>query len=163
MPTYDRETLRQLRAGTLDFERVHEMQSAHKDPQRFSEMLAIAQASVVWSEKILLPYAEHLYIVEKPSGERLVKCDCGHEFGDYRRNWKLSALVYVRDSAEKIAEIYPSLLGCDPDWMNIREYICPGCATLLEVEAVPPGYPVVFDFQPDLDGFNEQWLDAAQH
>jgi N-methylhydantoinase A/oxoprolinase/acetone carboxylase beta subunit len=30
--------------------------------------------------------------------------------------------------------------------------------TLLEVEAVPPGYPVIHDFVPDLEGFYEQWL-----
>jgi acetone carboxylase gamma subunit len=30
--------------------------------------------------------------------------------------------------------------------------------TQLEVEAVPPGYPVVFDFLPDIDTFYEKWL-----
>jgi acetone carboxylase gamma subunit len=29
---------------------------------------------------------------------------------------------------------------------------------LLEVEAVPPGYPVVHDFLPDLEGFYSEWL-----
>ncbi|MHB8896892.1 MAG: acetone carboxylase subunit gamma, partial [Candidatus Geothermincolia bacterium] len=32
------------------------------------------------------------------------------------------------------------------------------CVTQLEVEAVPPGYPVIFDFQPDLDTFYREWL-----
>jgi acetone carboxylase gamma subunit len=27
----------------------------------------------------------------------------------------------------------------------------PGCGELLEVEAVPPGCPILFDFLPDLD------------
>jgi hypothetical protein len=27
-------------------------------------------------------------------------------------------------------------------------------------EAVPPGYPIVFDFQPDIDGFFAEWLPA---
>jgi acetone carboxylase gamma subunit len=26
------------------------------------------------------------------------------------------------------------------------------------VEAVPPGYPVIYDFQPDIDAFYEQFL-----
>jgi acetone carboxylase, gamma subunit len=160
MATYDRETLRQLKQGELPFEKVHEIQSNHKDTARFLEMLAIAQSTVTWDDKILLPYGEHLYIVEKPDGQRVTKCDCGHEFGDYRHNWKLSALVHVRDTEEKINEIYPALMGCHPDWMHLREYICPGCGTLLEVEAVPPGYPVVFDFEPDIDGFYEHWLPA---
>ncbi|CAB3393193.1 acetone carboxylase subunit gamma [Kyrpidia spormannii] len=158
MAEYDLETLRQLKRGELPFHLVHEMQSSHKDSDRFFKMLAIAQESVPWDDRILLPYAEHLYIVDKPDKSRVVKCDCGHEFGDYRRNWKLSALVYVRDTEEKINEIYPNMLGCDPEWMHLREYICPGCGTLLEVEAVPPGYPVVFDFQPDIDTFYEKWL-----
>jgi acetone carboxylase gamma subunit len=158
MAEYDQTTLIQLRAGELPFDRVHDMQSGHKDPSRFEAMLQILQASVPWEDKILLPYAEHLYVVEKLDKRRVVKCDCGHEFGEVTRNWKLSALVYVRDTEEKINEIYPPKMGCHPDWMQLREYICPGCGTLLEVEAVPPGYPVVFDFQPDIDTFYEKWL-----
>jgi acetone carboxylase gamma subunit len=46
----------------------------------------------------------------------------------------------------------------DPAWNHLREYFCPGCHTLLEVEAVPPGYPVVHDFVPDLEGFYADWL-----
>ncbi|MGO9754264.1 MAG: acetone carboxylase subunit gamma [Solirubrobacteraceae bacterium] len=160
--TYTRATLRQLRGGDLPFERVHDMMSDHKDAGRFREMVAIAQESVAWDETILLPYAENLYVVEKHDGARVVKCgSCGHEFGDYRTNWKLSALVRVRDTRESIGELYPDKMGCDPQWMNLREYICPGCGHLLEVEAVPPGYPVVFDFQPDLDAFFEQWLPST--
>jgi acetone carboxylase, gamma subunit len=155
---YDEQTLQQLRDGTLPFERIHAMQSDHKDRDRFREMLAIAQESVPWDDRILVPYSEHLYVVETEDGRRLVKCECGHEFCEVTSNWKLSALVHVRDTEAKIAELYPPMMGSDPEWMNLREFICPGCATLLEVEAVPPGYPVVFDFQPDIDGFYERWL-----
>ena len=42
--------------------------------------------------------------------------------------------------------------------MELRELICPGCAALLEVEAVPPGYPLTFDFLPDLETFYSDWL-----
>lgn len=158
MGKYDRTTLRQLRDGDLPFAQVHDMLSQHKDPERFTEMLALAQESVSWSDRIIMPYAEHLYVVQKAGGQRIVKCDCGHEFGGVTTNWKLSALVRVRDTPEEIAELYPSVMGCNPEWMYLREYICPGCATLLEVEAVPPGYPIVFDFQPDIDGFLSEWL-----
>lgn len=158
MINYDKTTLKQLKEGVLHFERVHEIQSNHKDQNRFWKMLEIAQGSVSWNDRILIPYAEHLYVVQKPDKRRIVKCDCGHEFCEVSTNWKLNALVYVRDTQEKINEIYPEKMGCHPDWMNIREYYCPSCATLLEVEAVPPGYPIVFDFQPDIDGFYEHWL-----
>jgi acetone carboxylase, gamma subunit len=35
---------------------------------------------------------------------------------------------------------------------------CLGRCTQLEVEAVPPGYPPVHDFLPDLEGFYRDWL-----
>jgi len=105
-----------------------------------------------------LPLALHLYVVEKADGSRVVKCDCGHEFGDYRENWKMAANVFVRDTDEKLQELYPPLMHSDPRWIVLREYYCPGCNTMLEVEAVPHGYPVIFDFQPDLETFYREWL-----
>ena len=87
-----------------------------------------------------------------------VKCECGHEFCDYRANWKLEALIYVRETDEQLREVYPEMMSGDSRWNHLREYYCPGCKTLLEVEAVPPGYPVVHDFLPDLEGFYREWL-----
>jgi acetone carboxylase gamma subunit len=55
-------------------------------------------------------------------------------------------------------EIYPRFAHSDPDWMQLREFFCPSCARLLEVEAVPPGYPVIHDFLPDVEGFYTGWL-----
>ena len=101
--------------------------------------------------------SKHLVIVESDQG-CVVRCTCGHEFGDYRRNWKLEARILVRNTDETLEEIYPGRTKTDPDWMEIREFICPGCATLLEVEAVPPGYPILFDFLPDLKAFYEVFL-----
>ena len=158
MPTYDRATLEQLKKGELPFSKVKEMLSSHKDENRFFEMLQILQNLVPWKDRILIPLSEHLYVVEKPDKKRIVKCDCGHEFCEVTTNWKLHAMVYVRDTQEKINEIYPDKMGCNAEWMHLREYYCPTCASLLEVEAVPPGYPVIFDFQPDIDSFYEKWL-----
>jgi len=42
--------------------------------------------------------------------------------------------------------------------MELREYFCPGCKSQLDVEAVPPGYPIVFNFLPDLEAFYADWL-----
>mgnify|MGYP002682410731 FL=1 len=47
---------------------------------------------------------------------------------------------------------------CEPDWMELREYYCPSCARQLEVEGLPPGYPVVHEFLPDIAGFYDAWL-----
>jgi acetone carboxylase gamma subunit len=66
--------------------------------------------------------------------------------------------MFVRDTPELINEIYPDKMGCDPDWMHLREYYDPASGVLLEVEAVPPGYPIVHDFKPDIDTFYKEWL-----
>ncbi len=55
-------------------------------------------------------------------------------------------------------QIYPRKMASDPNWMEIREYYDPISGTLLEVEAVPPGYPAVHDFKPDIDTFYRDWL-----
>ena len=66
--------------------------------------------------------------------------------------------MYIRDTREKLDAIYPGHRKCDPEWMELREFYCPGCATQLEVEAVTPGYPLIFDFLPDLEAFYRDWL-----
>ena len=86
------------------------------------------------------------------------RCDCGHDFCAHNRNWKLDAVVYVRESEESLLEVYPKMAGPDPALQHLREYYCPSCARQLEVEALPPGYPVVHDFLPDIAGFYRGWL-----
>ena len=147
MPGDDRKTLEQLLDGSLPWSEVHRIMSSFKDAERFKKMLDIYQDRVPWTERILMPFGENLFIVQRKNGARVTKCICGHEFGDYRENWKLSALIFVRDTPEKMHEIYPKMMGSDPDWMELREYYCPGCMRLLEVEALPPGYPIQHEFQ----------------
>jgi acetone carboxylase gamma subunit len=154
----DKDTLRDLVDEKLPRGQVRAIQSAYKDPDRFDKYLEILQERVPWDDRIVLPFGDHLHIVSKDGGGYVVKCDCGHEFCDHRENWKLEALVYVRESEEALREIYPEKMHGDPSWSVLREYFCPGCKTMLEVEAVPPGYPVVHDFVPDLEGFYEGWL-----
>jgi acetone carboxylase gamma subunit len=152
-----KEVLKNLIEGKLDWSRLKQIMSSPKDPDRFIKYLALAQERVKWPERILLPLGEHLYVVAR-KGARVVKCDCGQEFGDWRENWKLSALIHCRDTSEKLAEIYPGPRSPDPEWCEIREFYCPGCGAQLEVESVPPGYPITFDFLPDIDAFYEEWL-----
>ena len=157
MPVNDDQTVARLIDGKLDWAQTKEIISNPKDPERFDQAIRILQERVPWEEPILLPLAEHLYIVQKGT-DRIVKCDCGYEFGDYRKNWKHQSRVLVRNSLESLREIYRPYEHSDPDWMELREFLCPGCLALLEVEAVPPGYPVIFDFLPDLEGFYRKIL-----
>ncbi len=152
-----RQDLTDLIGGTLPWPQVKQIVSSPKDDDRFQRLLEVLQARVRWTEKILLALTEHLYVVEK-DGQRIVKCDCGHEFGDWRCNWKLSALILARNDEDSLQEIFPGLRRPDPALCEVREYICPTCAALLKVEAVPVGYPVIFDALPDIDGLYRDWL-----
>ena len=157
MPTYPKDLIADLMAGTLPWPRVKEVMSSYKDEDRFFRVIEVLQERVPWDDRILLPVGENLYIVQGES-ERVTKCRCGHEFGNYRQNWKLRALVRVRNDENDLRELYPHSDVCESEWMELREFICPGCATLLEVEACAPGYPILHDFEPDLEGFYREWL-----
>jgi acetone carboxylase gamma subunit len=154
----DKDTLRDLVDEKLPRSQVRAIQSGYKDADRFDKYVEILQDRVPWDDRIVLPFGEHLFIVAKGGGTYSIKCDCGHEFCDYTENWKLESLINVRDTPEALVEIYPEKMHGDPAWNVLREYFCPGCKTLLEVEAAPPGYPPVHDFVPDLEGFYEDWL-----
>jgi len=145
---YPKNVIRDLMDGRLPADKVHEMQK-YTDDGRQEIVLEIEQERLGWSEKILLCLQEHLYIVEKKNGERIIKCSCGHEFNDYRVNWKLNALVYERDPQD--GEVYKGPRAADPNYMILREFYCPGCGVQLDVEAVPPGYPFIFNFLPYFD------------
>jgi acetone carboxylase gamma subunit len=157
MVDYDKKTLERMIDGKLTWEELRPIISGTKDANRFDKVIEILQKRVEWPEKIILPLHEHLYIVLKEN-QRIVKCDCGYEFGDYKENWKKKSRVRVRDTFDSIEELYLKDMGSDPEWQELREYYCPGCFTLLDVEAVPPGYPTIFNFLPEIDSFYEKWL-----
>ena len=157
MPEYDISEIERLIDGKLPWTRVQEIMKAAKDSDRFQKWVQILQARVPWNEKILLPLTTNLFIVQQ-GDDRVVKCRCGQNFGDYRVNWKLNALIYVRDDSEKMNEVYRGREQPDPKWIQLREYYCPGCGSQLEVEAVPRGTPPDFEFLPDLDTFYGKWL-----
>jgi len=157
MPEYDQTEIEKLIDGKLPWPRVQEIMKDAKDVDRFDKWVAILQSRVPWKERILLPLTPSLFIVEK-GGERVVRCRCGHDFGDYRINWKLAALIHVRDTPETLREVYRGSEQPDLSWMQLREYYCPGCGTQLEVEAVPRGCPPDFEFLPDLDTFYAKWI-----
>jgi acetone carboxylase gamma subunit len=143
--------------GVLPWPATQDMLKSPKDLDRFDKYIEIMQERVDFDDPILLPLTPHLFIVSTREG-RVVQCKCGHGFGDYRVNWKLSALIHVRDDEAKLSEIYRGREMPDPAWIQLREYICGGCGAQLEVEAVPRGCPPDFDFLPDLDVFYREWL-----
>ncbi len=157
----DKETMRLLVEGKLPWEDAKTLLRMYpKDKDRFWTYLEVLQERVPWEDKILMRISDHLYIVRNKKGERVVKCDCGHEFGDYRVNWKLGALIRVRSTQEEFKEIYPVEGIPDPELIEIREFFCPGCVAQIGVEAVMPGDPLQIELQPDLDTFYRDWMEA---
>jgi acetone carboxylase, gamma subunit len=159
MTTYTQEQINNLVDGNLDWETTLRMLSMPKDPDRFIKYVSALQQKLNWSERIVLPLGPHMHIVQKADSKRWVtKCDCGHEFGDWRQNWKLGAVVHVRETQEAMTEIYPALMAPDTQWQVYREYYCPQCGTLHDVEAPTPWYPVIHAFEPDIDAFYAEWV-----
>ncbi len=78
---------------------------------------------------------------------------CGHSISSARENYKKGCLLYNRDPRE----IHPPLiegtytLAPDPNWIRIIEFYCPSCGTQLETEYLPPGHPITYDIELDID------------
>lgn len=157
MSSYSKEVIRDLAAGTLPWPQTKRIMSAYKDEDRFFKIISVYQDRVSWKERILLPVGDYLFIVQGNKG-RVTKCECGHEFGNYKKNWKLQANISVRNTKKALRELYPNNDIPNPEWMEIREFLCPTCGTLHEVEACAPGYPIIHDFEPDLEAFYRDWL-----
>ncbi len=158
---FSKDNLKQLVEGKLPWEEVKKViRLSPKDEDRFFKYLEVLQEKVSWDDKILLRISDHLYIVAKDGGGRVTKCDCGHEFGDYRYNWKLACKIYVRKTNEEIGEVVPIIEAQhNMEMVEMREFYCPGCYALLGVEIVPPGYPPIFEMFPDIDSFYREWLE----
>ena len=138
---------------------MKDIQSGYKDPDRFEKWLDVLQERVPYDDPIILPVGEGLNVVRRAADHELViRSDAGHDFCHFDANWKMHAPMLVRDSDELLEEIYPRMAHCDPDWMELREFYCPISGRLLETEAVTPGYPVVHEFLPDIEGFYRGWL-----
>ena len=83
---------------------------------------------------------------------------CGHALISARENYKKGCLFYDRDPRE----IHPPLVSGefnfspDPLWVRIVEIYCPGCGTQIETEYLPPGHPITWDIEFDLDSLKER-------
>lgn len=159
MSAYTQEQVQHLVEGTLDWDTTLRMLSMPKDRERFEMYLEVLQSKVPWADLIVLPLGPHMFIVQSAETKHWVtKCECGHVFCDYRENWKLYANIYLRDTEETMDEVYPRLMAPQTDWQVYREYYCPSCGTMHDVEAPTPWYPVIHDFEPDIEAFYSEWL-----
>jgi acetone carboxylase, gamma subunit len=88
---------------------------------------------------------------------------CDHALISARKNYKEGCLVYNRDPRE----IHPPIIegeytfSPDPNWIRILEFYCPGCGAQIETEYLPPGHPITYDIEIDLDSLKER-LDQGE-
>ena len=108
----------------------------------------------------MLPVGEALNVVRRRSdGELVIRCDAGHDFCRFDEQLEdARAGLRPRHRRAAAARSTRGWRHCDPEWMELREFYCPISGRLLEIEAVTPGYPVVHDFLPDVEGFYRGWL-----
>jgi acetone carboxylase gamma subunit len=155
----DEETISQMLNGDLPWQELkNQILPDPKDANRFEAVRDVLQERVDWDEPILVPLNDHLFVVGK-EGRRIVKSECGHEYCDVEDNWKEESRIRVREDHEDFEGFYEDQMGVDPDWtFELREFYCPECYKLVDVDTVPMGYPVLKPFDPDIDTFYEEWL-----
>ncbi|MSR14822.1 MAG: acetone carboxylase subunit gamma [Gammaproteobacteria bacterium] len=152
------EVTRALQDRALAWPDLLKLMREPKASTRFDETIAVMQAAVTWKESILLPLGENLFIVNK-KGRAIIKTTAGAELCAWNENWKMQCRVIVRRSRKDLEKVFPvEHLTIDSALVELREWICPLSGTLLDVDCVPPTYPVEIDFTPDLKAFYEDWL-----
>ncbi len=82
---------------------------------------------------------------------------CGAELYSARENYKKGCLLFDRDPRTLYAPATGprSPIAPNPEWCRYIEFYCPKCAALIEVEVLPPGHPLTWDIQLDLDSLHE--------
>lgn len=88
---------------------------------------------------------------------------CGRELISARENYKKGCVVYDRDPRE----IYNPVLedasfAPDPEICRIVEFYCPDCGVMIENEVLPPGHPITYDIEPDIDKLKQKYLKSKK-
>jgi acetone carboxylase gamma subunit len=158
MTDLDKARVESLIDGQLSWNELrNDVLTDPKDPDRFAKTRDVLQKRVDWDDPILVPLNDHLYVVGTDEG-RVIRGECGRDFCDADENWKHSCDVFVREDADEFEELYEPYMHVDPDWaFELREWYCPECSQLIDVDGVPVGYPVIREFEPDIDIFYEEW------
>ncbi len=84
---------------------------------------------------------------------------CGKALISARHNYKEGCVVYARDPAT----LYPPLVegqrysfSPDASLCYFVEFYCPGCGTLIETEALPPGHPPTHDIELNIESLRKK-------
>lgn len=84
---------------------------------------------------------------------------CGHRLISARENYKKGCLVYDRNPRTVYNPV--TEMGGDfspnPEWCRFVEFYCPNCGVMVEVEALPPGHPITYDIELDIDKLKKKY------
>lgn len=135
---------RELPAAALDLlDRTSAFSTAFAEQLAAEEREALKEHKPLKEVKIkdvLFKLTPYLNIVKDETGKKVCVCSkCGFAYCDAAENYKLYSLIYDRDPED----IQPGRLSYDKNWCIYREFYCPGCGTQIEVEAGPPGIPIL--------------------
>jgi acetophenone carboxylase len=88
---------------------------------------------------------------------------CDRSLGPARDNYKKGCLLYDRDPREIHAPLVEGKFSFAPDplWVRIVEFYCPNCGVQIETEYLPPGHPITWDIEIDLDALKAR-LDGGE-
>ena len=79
---------------------------------------------------------------------------CARQLGPLARSYKESCLLRDRDPREihlPVGSDPEFNFSFDPEWIRIVEFYCPGCGTMIENEYLPPGHPLTWDIELDIE------------
>jgi acetone carboxylase gamma subunit len=98
------------------------------------------------------------YLDLELESERWICNRCNHILGPARENYKKGCLLYDRDPREVHTPIVDGQFSFSPDplWVRIVEFYCPGCGTQIETEYLPPGHPITWDIEIDVDSLKRR-------
>lgn len=85
---------------------------------------------------------------------------CGWELIGARENYKKGCLVSERgpdEIYEPLLDNGTSVTTPDPSICRIIEFYCPGCMIMVENEYLPPGHPITYDIELDVDSLKERF------
>lgn len=91
---------------------------------------------------------EYLEIVKEDNGEFVIKChECGCNICRANENYKSHVPYRIKEPAE-IGRMFVK-----KEWNVLKEYFCPNCATMLQVDVVDPNEVEndLWDIQIDLE------------
>ena len=88
---------------------------------------------------------------------------CGKDIYSARDSYLRGCLVYERPAAEIYGPPIPvredrAAISYSPesDFMRVVELYCPECGSMITVQYLPPGHPLVTDIELDVDKLKEK-------